>query len=175
MRVFKRFRRLGVGSDKMVLSRPAHQQVTQTVGQHTLGESKMTMNSTAQKKAWEVRHVFWSVVKLLVGGFLGATAYLLIAKIIVDRTFMGCSPGFFRSVIEASKFPASMLVGSMNPESMFYQPVQYLLASVPYAILGALIVSGSKRTVILVVGLLTLLGLCASLLLWVFYIGFICA
>ena len=36
VRVFRRFACLGIGSVKMALSRPAHQRVTQAVGQRNL-------------------------------------------------------------------------------------------------------------------------------------------
>src|SRR6185369_4502599 len=103
----------------------------------------MTMNDITQVNSFENKKIFWSAVKVLVGGVLGAAAYLLTAKIIVDQTYLGCYPKFSRSVVEASKFlPWFILVGPiMSPESRFYQPIQYLLASIPYAVLGTVIAS----------------------------------
>jgi hypothetical protein len=136
----------------------------------------MAVNGTTQIKTLKNKQILWSIVRLLLGAVLGATVYLVTANIIVDKTYGGCYPGFFRGVIESSKFPAWILIGSiMSPESKFYQPVQYLLASIPYAILGALIALGSKKVAVLIVGLLTVLFPCVSWLLWIFFMGFMCA
>jgi hypothetical protein len=133
------------------------------------------MNDVTQVKSLENKKIFWAA-KALIGGVLGATVYLLTAKIIVDQTYSGCYPEFSRSVVEGSKFLPWVLVSSiMRSESRLYQPVQYLLASIPYAVLGAFIASSSKRIVILIVACLAFVFLCTSWLLYAFFMSSMCA
>jgi hypothetical protein len=136
----------------------------------------MTMNGITQIEARGNKQIFWSAVRLLIGGALGAAAYLVIAKIVMDQPTMACSPRLARSIIEATYFPVGILLGPiLHLESRFYQPLQYGLASIPYAVLGALIALGAKKIVIFVAGFLTVFCICVSLVVWAFIISSICA
>src|SRR5215211_1636362 len=127
----------------------------------------MTLNSDLQVMKRENKQKLRSAVMFIIGAALGAIAYLLITKIILDQTYLSCAPGFFRGGLDASKFSVFMLVGPlMSDKALFYRSTQYVLASIPYAILGALIAVGSKRVVILVVALLIFLRQCSLLVLW---------
>jgi hypothetical protein len=137
----------------------------------------MTMNGTTQIRTWTNKRIFWSAVRVLIGGAFGVIVYFLIANKIVDQTHIGCyETEFIRSMVEASTFLPSLLVQSiMSTQSVYYQPWLYALSSIPYAILGALIVLRVKKLIVLVVGLLTLCCLGLSWLLWAFFMAAICA
>ncbi len=109
------------------------------------------------------------------GGVLGSIAYILIAKLILDHTDMGCYPPIFRSVIEASMFPAWIIVGAtIRPESIYYWPAQYGLSSIPYAIVTALFASGLKKAFVLALFILTG-GTFCSWVLWMWFMTQMCA
>jgi hypothetical protein len=57
-RVFKQFARLGVGSDKLALSRPAHQRVTPAVRQPSRAGEKLLENDELYKPIW-LRRQTW--------------------------------------------------------------------------------------------------------------------
>jgi hypothetical protein len=136
----------------------------------------MTINGSTQQRVRENKQIFWSALRLLIGGVLGAAAYSLVAKIILDQPYTACSSSLARSLIEASYFPASLLLGLiLRHQPVLYQPLLYLLASAPYAVLGALIASGAKKVVILVLGVLVVFFLCGSWLAWAFLMSSICA
>jgi len=117
-----------------------------------------------------------SAIKLLLGGALGAIAYIVVARMIVNQTNVSCSAGYLRSLVEGSSFLVSLLVQSMMlTTSPYYQPIVLLLSSIPYAILGALMALKEKKIIVLVAGLLTVLCLCLSGLLWAFFMDAICA
>jgi hypothetical protein len=140
-------------------------------------KTKMTMNDTTQLKSLENTLLFWSAIRLMLGGILGAVAYLLMVKIIVEQTNATCyQTGLIRSVIEASMFPAWLLIEStIGSESSFYLLYVYGLSSIPYVILGILLALHVKKYIILVVGLLTIFGLGLSLLSWRFFVASLCA
>jgi hypothetical protein len=134
------------------------------------------MDETNQRESLGKKLSLKSVVKLLFGGASGAIAYLLVSRIIVNQTDVSCSTGLIRSFVEASIFLASLLIQStMLTTSPYYQPSVFLLSSVPYVILGALIALRVNKTILLVVFFLTTLCLCLSGLLWAFFMAAICA
>jgi hypothetical protein len=136
----------------------------------------MTMNGVAQGESWDYKQMFKSVVKLLIGGGLGATVYLLTAKTILDQTHLSCDLEFSRFLVEASRLPAEILLDSiMSPESSFYRPVRSLIAGMPYAVLGSLVVLGVRKRILLVMVLLTGLYLCLSLFAVAFMVAATCA
>lgn len=130
------------------------------------------MNGVSQAKSWDCKQIFKSVVRLLIGGVLGATAYLLTAKTIRAETHISCELEFSRSLVEASTISAAILLDSiMSRKSSFFQPLLSLVASIPYAVLGSLVVLGVRKRILLLVMLLTGLYLCLS---W-FVLGFLVA
>ena len=112
----------------------------------------------------------------MIGAILGVVSYLWIAKIAMHQTPVGChNIGILRSVIEASMFPATVLMEStISSKSSFYQPATYGLSSIPYAVLGALLVVGSKRRIIFIASLITMSWLGLSVCAWAFIMAMIC-
>jgi hypothetical protein len=134
------------------------------------------MNETNRRKSLVKKLSLKSVIKLLLGGALGAIAYIVVARVIVDQTDVSCSTGYLRSLVEGSTFLASLLVQSMMlTTSSYYQPFVLLLSSIPYAILGALMALKVNKIIVFVAGLLTVFILCLSGLLWAFFMAAICA
>ena len=134
------------------------------------------MDETNRHKPLGKKLSLTSVVKLLLGGALGATAYIVVAQRIIDQTDVNCSTGSLRSLVEGSTFLASLLLQSMMlMASPYYQPSVFLLSSIPYIILGALAALRVSKIILVVVFLLTILWLCLSVFLWAFFMAAICA
>ena len=134
------------------------------------------MDETNRRKSLVENLPLKSVIKLLLGGALGAIVYIVVAGIIVDQTEVSCSTGYIRSLVEGSTFLASLLVQStMLTTSPYYQLSVFLLSSIPYVILGALTTLRVNKIILFVVLLLTILSLCLSAFLWAFFMAAICA
>ena len=118
----------------------------------------------------------WLEVKFLFGFFPGAIAYILIARIIVNQTTLGCyQTGFARNMIEATMLPAGILLGLIDfPSQRPHELVKYAISSLPYAILGGLISSGLRRIALYLL-ILLIICFCLSLFLWIMFSAQICA
>ena len=122
----------------------------------------MTTSSNTPIKTDQNKQRFQPAVRRLFGGILGATAYIVTAKIVevIDLSSLDYDLRFIiRHVIDVSLFPAGVLVWwfTIPNESMFYLPAMYGLSSIPYAVLGALVaVRTEKRIILLVMVLITI-------------------
>ena len=121
----------------------------------------MTTNRNTPIKTYQNKQIFRSAVRLLFGGILGATAYIGI--IVIDQSVLDYDLGFIRHVIDASLFPAALLVLLTVPDkSIFYLPTIYGLSSLPFAVLGALIADRVEKVMILLFIFLITFYLCLS-------------
>ena len=134
------------------------------------------MDKTNRRKSSVKKLSLKSIIKLLLGGALGAIAYIVVAQSISNQTEVNCSTGYTRSLVEGSTFLASLLLQSMMlTTSQYYQPSVFLLSSIPYAILGALTALRVNKIILLIILLLTILYLCFFGFLWAFIMAAICA
>ena len=114
--------------------------------------------------------MFRSAGRVLVGGILGATAYIVTARIVIAQSVVDYDLGFIRHVIDVSLFPAGLLLLlTVSDKSIFYLPAVYGLSSLPYAVLGALVAVRANKIIILLVLLVMALFFCVSwVLAWIF-------
>jgi hypothetical protein len=117
-------------------------------------------------KSYRNKQIFQDAVRLLLGGILGATAYIVTAILVIEQSAVDYDLGFIRHVIDVSLFPAGILFWFAVPEdSIYYLPGIYGLSSLPYAVLGALVALRANAIIIWLVLLLITFFLCVSWLL----------
>jgi hypothetical protein len=118
----------------------------------------------------------WLEIKFLFGFALGAIIYILLAKTIVSQTAFGCyQTGFARSIIEVTLFPAGILFEMFNfPRRILDEIFKYILASLPYGVLGGLVSSGLWKPALYLL-IFVSIYICLSLLVWSIFSGQMCA
>jgi hypothetical protein len=142
-------------------------------------EEEQTNNSSSEHLLSNLavsKQYDWLEVKFLFGFVLGAIIYILLARTIVSQTAFGCyQTGFARSIIEVTLFPAGILLELFNARGHILDEIfKYILASLPWGVLGGLVSSGLWKPVLYLL-IVVSIYICLSLLVWSLFIGQVCA
>jgi hypothetical protein len=134
------------------------------------------MNHSEQLKSGSKTSFPWSALRFSIGFYLVAIMYVLIARnVLAEKTIACSSISLERSVIEGTRFLPSILIGSaVSPESRFYDSAIDGVSSLPFAILGGFIISGSKKG-ILYTSIMLIIYVCLMTFAWAFFMAAICA